>query len=91
MISDPKQQQDRWKEYLCDLLNPSEASPSSHVSPDPIENHFPDLPEGPPSLEEVNNALKKLKNNKSPGIDRIANEQLKTGSDTTAKWLQEIF
>ena len=35
--------------------------------------------DGPPNMFEIESALKRLKNNKSPGVDNISNEQLKYG------------
>ncbi|CAH1274782.1 Hypp9326 [Branchiostoma lanceolatum] len=47
--------------------------------------------DGPPTREEIQNALKKLKNHKSPGIDEITNEQLKYGAPGLTKALEILF
>ena len=40
---------------------------------------------------EITEAIKKLKNNKSPGIDLILNEHLKSTSDTLLPVLKNLF
>ena len=45
----------------------------------------------PPSLLEIEEAIKKLKNYKSAGIDEISNEQLKYGKPGILPWLRDIF
>ena len=43
------------------------------------------------SIEEIKGAIRKLKNNKAPGIDNITGELLKAEIDTAAKWLKKIY
>jgi len=44
-----------------------------------------------PTIEEIETAVKKLKNNKSPGTDNIPAELLKFGGDRLKQWLKHIF
>ncbi|XP_063678514.1 uncharacterized protein LOC134814345 [Bolinopsis microptera] len=45
----------------------------------------------PPSRTEISEALKSLKNHKSPGIDEISNEQLKYGAPGLLDRLEKLF
>ena len=84
LISEPNAQKERWKEYFEKLPNP----PPTEVNLADLDNippqpYFDCLSEddGAPSRTEISNAIKRLKNYKSPGIDSISNEQLKYGED----------
>ena len=45
----------------------------------------------PPSIFEIEEAVRKLKNYKSAGIDDISNEQLKYGVPGILPWLKDLF
>ena len=79
-----------WETHFQAHLNKKfphdEAATSSIPDPTDDEGDFPDF-----SLEEVQNAIKKMKNGKSPGIDQITAEVLKAGGDTMAEMLLHIF
>ncbi|KAL5260783.1 hypothetical protein ACHWQZ_G010812 [Mnemiopsis leidyi] len=45
----------------------------------------------PPSMLEIEEALKKLKNYKSNRLDEISNEQLKYGAPGIVPWLRDLF
>nr|VZI19584.1 unnamed protein product [Spirometra erinaceieuropaei] len=49
------------------------------------------VPCDPPSEGEVANAIRKLRNNKTPGEDGIAAEIFKSCVDTLAPWLNELI
>ncbi|GFW35232.1 putative endonuclease-reverse transcriptase [Trichonephila clavipes] len=76
----------RWKEHLDELLN---SDLPSEVSGPTIRNLQPVDP--PPSFTEVNNAIKKLKNNKSPGPDSISSEFLKAVGPNCVQLITELI
>lgn len=45
----------------------------------------------PPTKSEICKAVKELKNGKSPGVDHIPAEVLKSNPDTTAEILHGLF
>jgi len=94
LISDPDAQRERWAEHFSELLNPQqEDSDLTELDRIPGVPSFAYLGEddGPPTTIEIQNALKKLKNHKSPGVDGIANEQLKYGASGLIKALEVLF
>ena len=46
--------------------------------------------EPPILLDEIRTAIKQLKNNKSPGLDRVTAEMLKAGGVVIQKWLKHL-
>ncbi|XP_078700049.1 uncharacterized protein LOC144926882 [Branchiostoma floridae x Branchiostoma belcheri] len=80
LISDPDSQRERWAEHFSELLNPQQDDVDLTVL-----DSIPGVPcftylgddDGPPTVVEIQDALRRLKNHKSPGVDGIANEQLK--------------
>ena len=43
------------------------------------------------TIKEVKNAISKLKSGKSPGVDMILNEMLKSSQDTKAEAIAKVF
>ena len=83
LLSDPDLQRKRWAEFFSELLNPERpAIDLSDLDDKEDLECFPFLADedDPPSVHEISEGLKKLKNYKSPGEDGICNEQLKYGS-----------
>ena len=84
----------RWKEHFNNLLNVPSNLDSSIIRQIPIpvlspaENFRQDKP---PSLAEVQQAIKQTESGKSPGNDNISSDVLKTGGVPMAAWLHEIF
>jgi hypothetical protein len=62
----------RWAEYFDELLN-IEFSNQNVTS----QEAYSDIEESTPTLDDVENAIKKLKNNKAPEIDLIQAELIK--------------
>ncbi|XP_063691252.1 uncharacterized protein LOC134823648 [Bolinopsis microptera] len=94
LISDPEAQSHRWAEYFEELLTPAaNAVDFSILDQDEKLLSFEYLSndDEPPSLFEIEEAIKKLKNYKSAGIDEISNEQLKYGSPGLLPWLKDLF
>jgi hypothetical protein len=67
----------RWRNYFCQLLN---VHVVSDVRETEIHTEEPLVPE--PSAFEFELTTKKLKSNKSPGIDQIPTELIKAGGRT---------
>ena len=94
LISDPKAQSDRWAEYFEELLTPATSTVDfADIDGEDKILSFEYLCEDddPPSFLEIEEALKKLKNYKSAGIDNISNEQLKYGAPGLLPWLKDLF
>ena len=94
LISDPEAQSHRWAEYFEELLTPAaDVVDFSLLEEDEKVLSFEYLSndDEPPSLFEIEEAIKKLKNYKSAGIDEISNEQLKYGSPGLLPWLKDLF
>ena len=81
----------RWSEYFEELLNaepPSRELETENVDPVVAD---PPLCCDPPSLDEVRKAVEQLKNGKAPGVCGIHAEMLKSGGETTLKWLHILM
>ena len=94
LISDPEVKSHRWAEYFEDLLKPETAETDfSLLDQEEQVLSFEYLSEEDesPSLFEIEEAVKKLKNYKSAGIDEIFNEQLKYGAPGLLPWLKDLF
>ena len=94
LIADPHAQKERWKEHFSELLNPPprevDISDLEDVTPQPSFEYLTNTDEAP-TRSEVVDALKKLKNFKSPGVDGITNEQLKYGESGLIDSLVHLF
>ena len=78
------------KEYFSDLLNVSrgvQPDVSSLVIPD----HTCTIDDSPPSLEDTQRMIDKLKNHKAAGVDEICAEVLKGGGESVTAWLHKII
>lgn len=81
---------ERWKQYFEELLN---------INVMRQEDIYPRLQQGkdeqetmePLSIEEVRKAIRKPKNNKTPGIDNILGELIKYGKNQIAIALHELI
>ena len=72
LVADPHSLLERWRNYFSQLLNVHEDNDVRQAEIHTIE---PLVPE--PSAFEVELAIGKLKNHKSPGIDQIPAELIK--------------
>lgn len=78
LIIQPKEGLEIWKEYFTDLLNGDIRE--NEITDYPTFNHVePEV--AIPSLEEIKQAIKELKNNKAPGQDGI-NAEIWRGSSS---------
>jgi hypothetical protein len=84
----------RWKKYFQELLEGKEES--IHTDMDGEEliegNSVEDNQEGviTPTVDEVEEAIDKLKNNKAPGPDNINSELIKIGKVELLKTLHKV-
>jgi hypothetical protein len=62
-----------WKEHFERVLNSADPSTEAVIAPAEIPL---DINTEPPTSQEIRQAIKKLKNGKAPGIDRIQAELL---------------
>ena len=79
----------RWAEHFQEVLN----RPEPTVNFDDIgqiEMEELDVDLSPPREDEIQMAVKKLKNGKSAGNDQISAELIKYGGGAMVKWLQQI-
>ena len=86
----PQQRSQRWAQYFAELFQAKNCiSPAvlSHLPPQPAGQFA--CPE--PTLQEVVTAIKRLKNNKSPGGCSILPEMLKYGGDAVHSALYDVI
>ena len=79
-ISQLEKQLDRWKEHFSELLNGQEIE----EPPDIRRGDDLQIDTDTITIEEITKAVKKIKNGKAPGPDRIPPEVLKISPKTTA-------
>ena len=82
-ISDEKEITEEITKFFKKLFISDKNSKSENISPKQMENPF--------TVKEVEDAVKKLKNNKSAGSDSIHAEQLKYGPTVLYTHIAEIF
>ncbi|XP_076043707.1 uncharacterized protein LOC143026815 [Oratosquilla oratoria] len=90
LLLDPSEIRDRWTNYFTELLNkeviPNENGNELIYMNVEEEDEFEEI-----TTEEIEYALKKMKNNKSPGCDELAVELLKQGGQEIKMYLKNIF
>ena len=94
LLTNSKDRLDRSREYFNDLLNvPSNVDSSTYqrISPVSISSLEQQRQDKIPTLDEVQCAIKQMKNGKAPGNDGITADTIKAGGLPMAKWLHEIF
>ena len=89
-ITEPTKIVERWKEYFDGLLN------EETIIDESIINEIPQYPEhtnmsDPPTIEEVQSAIKNSKSNKSPGVDGIPAEIFKAGGARLTEKLHQLI
>jgi hypothetical protein len=91
IISDQQSILARWSEHFDELLNKPDIVPSEGVNPLSVQSGWePSVQDvEPPSYEEVDQAIVKLKNNKAPGIDGIPAELFKYGGQELKRRLYQ--
>ena len=79
----------RWKEHFEEVLNRD--APDSPPEEEEREEEELDIPVEPPTIDEIQAALKNLKNGKAPGADQLSAEMLKADIERTSQELKYIF
>jgi hypothetical protein len=79
----------RWAEHFDELLN-TEFS-NQNITSKEIYQAYLDTDEPTPTLDEVDNAVQKLKNNKAPGIDLIQAELIKKASPDFVECMYQLI
>ena len=88
IITNEEDKLKRWKEHFETILNRDEPRLRADIkqAEEDLEINI-----NCPSIEEVRDSIKKMKNGKSPGADRISAEMLKAEENTTPRMLTKIF
>ena len=91
-LSDPRAINKRWNEYFADLLNVNnvneelEQNQTTITATTATEDTTQEI-----TLEELKNALKSIKNNKSPGPDEIPIEVIKSAGHEMIEFLVKLL
>ena len=87
ILTDENKVIERWKTYFEDLLNrPEPDNPAEQAT-----FYGPELEIEAPTRMDVKNAIKRLRNNKSPGIDNIPAEIWKYGGDILTDKMHDLI
>lgn len=81
---------ERWRRYYCNLLNQSPSVDPEAIKMLPQYPKRVDLAECP-TLEEVEQAMNKLKNGKAPGEDSLPAEIYKYGGGKLIRMIHKLF
>jgi len=92
ILTDKKEIRKRWSEYCSELYS---EQPEQEITKREIEELRKISPPGTDRepdilLEEVEHAIKKLRNNKSPGHDNITAEMIKQGGEPLSKEIHKL-
>jgi endonuclease/exonuclease/phosphatase family metal-dependent hydrolase len=90
ILTDDREVTERWKQHFNEHLNGVQEEDQDGEGGDVVgAANDEDVP--PPTIEEVKDAIKQLKNNKSAGKDGIGAELIKMGPDKLAKCLHRLI
>ncbi|CAF0958491.1 unnamed protein product [Didymodactylos carnosus] len=89
LITTAEGKKDRWGEYFEHLLN--RPNPEQQAVLEEGKSWLLDIKKDAITLNEVKQAIRKSKNNKALGVDKISAEMLKAGGDIIAKRLQKLL
>ena len=87
VIASLSERLNRWKEYFDEQLN--HPTPTTEVTVEPADEY--DCNTAPPTVAEVRDILRRLRNNKAPGEDGIPAEVYKAMPDVFALWVHRVF
>uniref|UniRef100_A0A914X6S7 Reverse transcriptase domain-containing protein n=1 Tax=Plectus sambesii TaxID=2011161 RepID=A0A914X6S7_9BILA len=85
-VSSPCEHLQQWKDFSQWLYNHDlpQGPPPEPPPVDSLENPFL-ISE--PTVDEVKNAIRSLKNGKAPGVDQVTAKMIKAGGDILLQWL----
>ncbi len=89
VLKDGEAVKERWREYFKNLMNVKNGGPGK-VTAAVLNGGGGVYREESIKYEEVNQAIKRLKNGKAEGIDGITTKMLKCGGDVVTKWMVKI-
>jgi len=81
----------RWQEYFSELLNPEPESNEEENREDNLEAGRTAEDEDVPTQEEAKEAIRKLRACKTPGIDGVTSEMIKSGGSELIKILHNLI
>lgn len=85
ILNSKEQILNRWAEHFVELLCKDNIDQDN----DPLNENYEEIE--PPTLQEVQEAIKRLKNNKSPGSDQIPSELFKNGGENLTLFIHKII
>ncbi|XP_065570296.1 uncharacterized protein LOC136033476 [Artemia franciscana] len=92
MLKDENAQLDRRKEHFASLLNAERIFVDPNLTASTQQTPCENLPEpGPPSVEEIQITLQRMKNNKTQGIGGISVDLLKFRGTAILLWLRMLL
>lgn len=80
-----------WFEHFSNVLRVPNTNDYENMQPEPIARRINRVSSSAPTLNEIERALRTLKNGKSPGMDRISAEMLKADSMLSSQILHGLF
>ena len=88
LLTTEREQEERWSEHFTEVLNrPPPRDVADIQDPEEVLN----IPEEPPTKEEIIKAIGELKNGKAPGSDNLCAELFKTDPSFTANVFLPLF
>ena len=94
LLCNASERLERFREFFNELLNVSsviDPSVMDKIESATISANEKARQEKPPTLAEVQLAMKQMKSGKAPGTDDITADLLKAGDATVVKWLHQLF
>ena len=88
LLSTEEEQAERWVEHFKEVLNCDD--PATSANPTPADEDI-NIDTSPPTLHEMQKAIKSLKNNKAAGVDSINAELHKADINTASKIVHLLF
>lgn len=91
ILTNKKDIMERWREYFKELLGHQKQNKEENTNETEIENQRGEEKTEEIKMEELINVIKKLKNGKTPGNDKITTEMIKNLGETGREILLQII